>query len=88
MNRTQKLYNKAKDSTSNIRFNELCQLAEYVGFEFRRQKGSHKIYKHPTIKEMLNFQPDKRDKSKAKRYQVNQLLEKIDEFKLMGDGNV
>jgi len=33
----------------------------------------------------MNFQPDKYDKSKAKKYQTNQLINFIEEFNLMGE---
>ena len=78
-----KILSKAKSSPQNLTFNELCSLAEYAGFEFRNQTGSHKIFKNPTIKKMLNLQPDKKDKSKAKKYQIKQLVAYIDDFNLM-----
>jgi predicted RNA binding protein YcfA (HicA-like mRNA interferase family) len=83
MGKKNKILTKAKKSPENITFNELCSLAEHAGFEFRNQTGSHKIYKHPTIKKMLNLQPDKNDKSKAKKYQIKQLIAYIDDFNLM-----
>jgi len=83
MGRKEKLYNKAKTSPTNFKFKELCSLAEYVGFVFRNQSGSHKIYKHPEKERMMNFQPDKNDKSKAKKIQIRQLIDFIDEFKLI-----
>lgn len=48
MPRCEKLLEKARASSTNIRFAELCQLAECYGFTFVRQKGSHKIYKSPS----------------------------------------
>lgn len=86
MGRKGKLYNKAKTSPTNFKFKELCSLAESVGFVFRNQTGSHKIYRHPIHKLTLNFQPDKRDKSKAKRFQISQLINIIDELKLIKGG--
>jgi predicted RNA binding protein YcfA (HicA-like mRNA interferase family) len=83
MGKKNKILTKAKKSPENLTFNELCSLAEHAGFEFRNQTGSHKIYKHPTIKKMLNLQPDKNDKSKAKKYQIKQLIAYIDDFNLM-----
>jgi predicted RNA binding protein YcfA (HicA-like mRNA interferase family) len=83
MGKKDKILTKAKKSPENLTFNELCSLAEHAGFEFRNQTGSHKIYKHPTIKKMLNLQPDKNDKSKAKKYQIKQLIAYIDDFNLM-----
>ena len=80
MGRKEKLYKKAKASPTNFKFSELCSLAESVGFVFRNQTGSHKIYKHATLKGMMNFQPDK---GKAKKNQIRQLLDFIDEHKLI-----
>ena len=80
MGKKDKLYRKAKKSPGNLSFTEICSLAEHVGFEFRNQSGSHKIYKHPKIKKMLNFQPDK---SKAKKYQAKQLVAIIENNNLM-----
>ena len=85
MGKKDKILTKAKSSPGNLSFNELCSLAEHAGFEFRNQTGSHKIFKHPTIKKMLNLQPDKHDKSKAKKYQIKQLVAHIDDFNLMED---
>ena len=78
-----KLYNAAKNSPSNIRFQDLCNLAEEVGFKLRKIKGSHRIYKHPNLPEMMTFQPDKGDSSKAKAYQVRQLLSCIEDNDLL-----
>jgi len=90
MGKKEKLYRKAKTSPANLSFYEMCLLAEKAGFVFRRQKGSHILYKHinwvhPTIGARMNFQPDKKDKSKSKRYQIKQLVEFIDYFKLFGE---
>lgn len=85
MVKKEKLYIKALESPQNIRFNELCKLAEQYGFELKKNKGGHEIYKHPTLGKMLNFQPDRSDNSKAKPYQVRQLTDLIDEYNLVGD---
>lgn len=83
MNKTQRLYQAATRSPNSFLFRDLCKLAKDVGFKFRGQSGSHKIYKHPTLGAMMNFQPDKKDKKKAKGYQVNQLLDFINEHNLI-----
>lgn len=85
MGKKDKIFKKAKGSPENLTFNDLCFLAKYAGFEFRNQTGSHKIYKHPTIKKILNLQPDKKDKGKAKKYQIKQLVAIIEDFNLMED---
>ena len=81
-----KLYRKIKESPTNASFSDLCKLAEEVGFVFRNQSGSHLIYKHPMHRNIMNFQPDKRNKSKAKKYQVSQLICFIDDNKIVKEG--
>ena len=86
MGRKEKLYQKAKNSPKNLRFDELCSLAIGVGFvkrKFKRRKkgSSHKIFKHPDLKAMMNFQKAK--DGKAKPNQVRQLLDFIDANKLI-----
>lgn len=75
----EKLLEKAKNSPNNLRFTELCALAESYGWEFDRQKGSHRMYKNPffgsAIEYRMNFQDDN---GKAKSLQVRQLLNAIE----------
>jgi hypothetical protein len=59
----------------------LCNLAEEAGFIFRNQTGSHRIYKHPQIPELLGLQ--KLKGGAAKPYQVKQLLRLIAEHDLV-----
>ncbi len=88
MAQKEKIYYKALDSATNVKFNELCNLAKAVGYKFRNQKGSHKTYKHPDHPSMMNFQPDNKNKGMAKPYQVRQLLSAIEQYNLMGEDNV
>jgi len=80
MARCEKLLEKAKNSPHNLRFEEICALAECHGWEFVRQDGtSHKVYLHPALGNsagaLMNFQSKD---GKAKRYQVRQLLDAIE----------
>ena len=78
-----KLLEKIKNAPKNCRLKDLCSLAEAVRFERREQQpGSHITYRHPVIKEMMNFQPDPKNKSMAKYYQVKQLLNIIEDYGL------
>ena len=54
---------------NNILFTDLQRLLDYLGFE-HRTRGSHFIYWHDDIEEIINIQPDG---SKAKAYQVKQV---------------
>lgn len=79
MTTIEKLLAKVRNSPSGITFDELCRLADRSGFVFRRQGGSHKVYKHKIHGMIMNFQPDRNGMAKA--YQVKQLLEFIDMHK-------
>lgn len=84
MPKCDKLLEKAKNSPNNLRFNELCKLAECYGWVFDRQNGtSHAIYLHPALGNtpgsLMNFQDDS---GKAKRGQIRQLLNAIQELEI------
>jgi predicted RNA binding protein YcfA (HicA-like mRNA interferase family) len=51
-----KLLRKFLASPNNVSFNELSSLVEAFGFRLARISGSHHIYLHPNIQEMLNIQ--------------------------------
>ncbi|MEY6433448.1 type II toxin-antitoxin system HicA family toxin [Thioalkalicoccus limnaeus] len=55
-----------------MRFSEAVAIAEAFGFRLDRVNGSHHIFVHPKIPELLNLQDLK---GKAKPYQVKQLLQ-------------
>lgn len=57
-------------SDYNIRFSDLQNLIVDLGFQYRRQNGSHIMYYHPGIGEFMNIQ---KDGAKAKGYEVRQL---------------
>ena len=75
MPKCDKLLERARNSPADLRFTEVCQLAECYGFVLDRQGGSHRIYKRPRWPHVMNFQ---NWKGKAKPYQVRQLLNAID----------
>ncbi len=65
-------------SDKNINFNELCNLLIRLGFELDRIKGDHHIFKMEGIEKLIDLQPDKKDSSKAKSYQVAQVRKFIE----------
>jgi predicted RNA binding protein YcfA (HicA-like mRNA interferase family) len=83
MTKIEKLLQKALNSPTNLSFNELCKLAEYHGFAFARQSGSHRIYVHEKNGDLMNFQPDKHDKGKAKIKQIDQLIRYLEDHNLI-----
>jgi predicted RNA binding protein YcfA (HicA-like mRNA interferase family) len=52
------------------------------GFKFDRMNGSHAIYKHPLVPRPFPIQPEGKD---AKRYQVRDLLELVEQYGLILD---
>jgi hypothetical protein len=78
-----KLLMKALASPANLRFDEACNLARAFGFYLSRIKGSHHIFAHKKIGELLNLQDVG---GKAKPYQVKQLLGLVERYNLsLGD---
>jgi predicted RNA binding protein YcfA (HicA-like mRNA interferase family) len=63
------LLDGASDQT--IRFDGLCALLTRLGFTERRGGGSHRIFSHGRIPEILNLQ--RRTDRTAKPYQVRQI---------------
>ncbi len=73
--RPARLFQLARNNPGGLRFSDLCRLAEAFGFELQRQKGSHRIYAHDGLRQIMNFQDDR---GSAKAYQVRQLLDCAD----------
>lgn len=79
----QKLLQKILLGTKNVRFSEAVALAEAFGFQLDRVNGSHHIFIHADIPELLNLQ---NVKGKAKPYQIKQMLQLIEAHNLqMGE---
>jgi hypothetical protein len=74
-----KLLGKALASPANLRFEQACALARAFGFRLSRVSGSHHIFVHPNVDELLNLQEVR---GKAKPYQVKQLLQLAERYNL------
>ncbi len=74
-----KLLEKALASSKNISFHEMVLLAEAFGFRLSRVRGSHFIFVHPSVPELINIQS--RD-GKAKPYQVREFLKLVEKYNL------
>lgn len=79
MDRKIKLLQKLLSGSKNIRFSEATACAEMFGFRLGRINGSHHIYVHPDVPELVNLQ---NVQGKAKPYQVKQLLQIIEQYNL------
>ena len=74
-----KLLSKALASPRNLRFDEITLLAGAFGFRLARVSGSHHIFVHPDVPELVNLQEVG---GKAKPYQVSQLLKLVERYNL------
>lgn len=78
-----KLYALLLQSTSrSIAYRDFIALIGAFGFVHERTKGSHQSYTHPESKRPLVVQPKGKE---AKRYQVPELLDMIEEYGLTLD---
>jgi predicted RNA binding protein YcfA (HicA-like mRNA interferase family) len=79
MDPTKLLSRLARGTVTNVRFRDLQGLAEAMGFRLVRVNGSHHIYAHPEVPELLNLQAVR---GQVKPYQVRQLLKLIERYGL------
>ena len=81
MSKKRKLLAAIRNNPSGVRFDDLVRLVEALGFERERGEGSHAIYVHARAEvPFLNLQTTK--DGKAKTYQVEQVLDRVDSFNL------
>ena len=71
MTKKDKLWQKAKTNPQNLSFSEFETLLQQCGWQFSRQKGSHRLW-YSAKNQPLPIQPQK--DGKAKVYQVQQFL--------------
>lgn len=76
----QRLLDKLLSGSKDITFREFVALLEGFGFRLDRMRGSHHVFVHPLIGEMLSIQP--RKDGKAKPYQLRQVLKLVEEYNL------
>ncbi len=79
MTRRRKLIEKIQNNPAGVRFQEICRLADQLGFTKRGGKGSHIVYEKDGVEEILTFQDRK---GMAKPYQVKQLLAVIEKYRM------
>jgi len=68
------------EADKNFSFDELRLVLHHLGFSVR-VRGSHHIFAHPNIVEIVNVQSIR---GKAKPYQVRQVRELIQRYRLGG----
>jgi len=78
-----KLLRKALVAPASLGFEEACALARAFGFHLSRVNGSHHIFAHRDVRELVNLQEVR---GKAKPYQVKQLLQLAERYNLSVGG--
>jgi predicted RNA binding protein YcfA (HicA-like mRNA interferase family) len=73
------LLRKALSSPAGLRFSEASALATAFGFRLSGINGSHHIFVHEGVRELVNLQ---NVHGKAKPYQVRQLLDLAERYNL------
>jgi len=66
-------------SLQNVPFSDMIKLVEGFGFQLGRVSGSHHIFTHPGIPELINLQEVK---GEAKPYQIRQFLRLVERYNL------
>lgn len=80
-NKSQKLLLRLMaGNLKNVRFREFQKLLEEIGFTLSRVSGSHHIYSHPEVTELVNIQ---NVSNQAKPYQIRQVLYLVEKYGLM-----
>ena len=83
MSQIAKLYARlVADPKTVTRFDDFTRLLKAFGFILNRTRGSHQVFVHPDCPRPLVLQPLGKD---AKRYQVGQFLDMIEEYGLKLD---
>ena len=66
----------------NVAFRDMRRLVEAFGFRLARVSGSHHVYVHPHLSELLNLQEVR---GEAKPYQIRQFVRLVERYDLRLD---
>ena len=79
MDRRRLLRRFSQGAFGNVAFSDMVELVEGFGFSLARVSGSHHIFVHPDIPEMINLQSVA---GEAKPYQIRQFLRLVERYNL------
>ncbi len=74
-----KFYVRLLSNNKNVKYNDFVNLLLRFGFYKDRTEGSHTIFKHDFVKELINIQ---NVKGEVKPYQINQFLSIVEKYSL------
>jgi len=73
----------ASGSLTNVSFADFQRFVEAFGWRLSRTSGSHHVYVHPDLDQLVNLQEVR---GEAKPYQIRQFLRLVERYNLrMGD---
>lgn len=75
-----KLLRRIAGGSKNVKFSDMVTLVKAFGFRLSRVSGSHHIYVHADIPELVNLQ---NVDGQAKPYQIRQLLRLVERYNLL-----
>ena len=78
MNR-RRLLRRLLAGSLNVSFTDMVNLVEGFGFTLARVEGSHHIFRHPRVPQLLNLQ---QRRGEAKPYQIRQFLRLVERYDL------
>lgn len=67
----------ARGDLHNVSFEDMTALVKGFGFQLLRTQGSHHIFGHPDIQELVNLQEVR---GRAKPYQIRQFLRLVEKY--------
>lgn len=79
MAKLKKILKKVLAGSKNIAFKDFILLVEGFGFHLSRVSGSHHIFAHPDVKELVNLQDVH---GQIKPYQIKQFMELVERYDL------
>lgn len=79
MDRRKLLRRLARGALHNVRFADLVNLVQGFGFTLARVAGSHHVFVHPDLDELVSLQSVG---GQAKPYQIRQLLRLVERYNL------
>jgi hypothetical protein len=77
--KNRRLLKKLLASQANARFDDVRRLVESFGFRLARVSGSHHVFVHSSIVDLINLQ---NVNGEAKPYQVRQFLRLVERYDL------
>ena len=78
-----KTLQKILSGSKNVRFEDMTRLVEAFGFHLSRVSGSHHIFTHPDIRELVNLQEVH---GQVKPYQIRQFVKLVEQYDLKLEG--